>query len=107
MKKGSKLYWLLTIIVVILALAINAYIIMHSCLNASESTKASAGVIEVAENVVNTFKPNAINSENHDAFASFIRKAFGHFGLFVVSGLLTYFSKKPPTSARIVRWLPL
>ena len=98
---------MLTIIVVILALAINAYIIMHSCLNASESTKASAGVIEVAENVVNTFKPNAINSENHDAFASFIRKAFGHFGLFVVSGLLTYFSKKPPTSARIVRWLPL
>ena len=89
MKKGSKLYWLLTIITIILAIAINGYIIMHSCLDASESTKASAGVIEVMENVINTIKPNTITSENYHSFATFIRKAFGHFGLFVISGLLT------------------
>ena len=89
MKKGSKLYWLLTIITIILAIAVNGYIIIHSCLDASESTKASAGVIEVMENVVNTFKPNTITSENYHSFATFVRKAFGHFGLFVISGLLT------------------
>ena len=89
MKKGSKLYWFITIIVIILAIAINGYIIMHSCLDAAESTKASQGVVEVAEDVVNTVRPETITPENHDSFASFIRKAFGHFGLFVVSGLLT------------------
>ena len=62
---------------------------MHSCLDAIESTKASAGVVEVAEEVVNTVRPETITPENHDTFASFIRKAFGHFGLFAVSGLLS------------------
>ena len=89
MKKGSKLYWFITIVVIILAIAINGYIIMHSCLDAAESTKASQGVVEVAEDVVNTVRPETITPENHDSFASFIRKAIGHFGLFVVSGLLT------------------
>ena len=89
MKKGSKLYWFITIIVIILAVAINGYIIMHSCLDAAESTKASSSVVEVAEDVVNTVRPETITPENHDSFASFIRKAFGHFGLFAVSGLLT------------------
>jgi len=89
MKKGSKLYWFITIIVIILAIAINGYIIMHSCLDAAESTKASSSVVEVAEDVVNTVRPETITPENHDSFASFIRKAFGHFGLFAVSGLLT------------------
>ena len=89
MKKGSKLYWFITIIVIILAVAINGYIIMHSCLDAIESTKASTGVVEVAEDVVNTVRPETITPENHDSFASFIRKAFGHFGLFAVSGILT------------------
>ena len=89
MKKGSKLYWFITIVVIILAIAINGYIIMHSCLDAAESTKASQSVVEVAEDVVNTVRPETITPENHDSFASFIRKAIGHFGLFVVSGLLT------------------
>ena len=77
------------ILSIILAVAINGYIIMHSCLDAIESTKASAGVVEVAEEVVNTVRPETITPENHDTFASFIRKAFGHFGLFAVSGLLS------------------
>ena len=77
------------ILSIILAVAINGYIIMHSCLDAAESTKASQGVVEVAEEVVNTVKPNTITEENYDSFATFIRKAFGHFGLFAASGVLS------------------
>ena len=77
------------ILSIVLAVAINAYIIMHSCLDAIESTKASSQVVEVAEDVVNTVKPDTITPENRDSFATFIRKAFGHFGLFAASGLLS------------------
>ena len=87
--KLSKKYWFFTILAIILAVAINGYIIMHSCLDAIESAKASQGVVEVAEEVVNTVSPNTVTEENYDSFATFIRKAFGHFGLFAASGLLT------------------
>ena len=85
----SKKYLVWTIIVCILAVAINAYIIVHSCLDAAESTKASQGVVEVAEEVINTISPGTVTPENHDSFVVIIRKAFGHFGLFVISGLLS------------------
>ena len=72
---------------------------MHSCLDAAQSTEASSGVIEVTEEVVNTVAPGTVTPENHDSFALFIRKAFGHFGLFSISGLLSslaiYLSIKP------------
>lgn len=87
--KISKKYLIFTIIICVLAAAINAYIIMHSCLDAAKSTEASQGVVEVSEEVVNTISPGTVTPENHDSFATFIRKAFGHFGLFVVSGLLS------------------
>ena len=87
--KLSKKYWFFTILAIILAVAINGYIIMHSCLDAIESTKASSQVVEVAEDVVNTVRPDTITPENHESFATFIRKAFGHFGLFAASGLLS------------------
>ena len=87
--KVSKKYLIWTIIICVLAVAINVYIIMHSCLDAAESTKASQGVVEMSEEVVNTVSPGTITPENHDSFATFIRKAFGHFGLFAISGLLT------------------
>lgn len=87
--KLSKKYLIFTIIICVLAIAINAYIIMHSCLDAGESTKASSGVVEVSEEVVNTVSPGTVTPENHDSFATFIRKMFGHFGLFVISGLLS------------------
>ena len=90
--KISKKYLVFTIIICVLAVAINAYIIMHSCLDAAESSKASAGVVEVSEEVVNTVAPGTVTPENHDSFATFIRKAFGHFGLFVISGLFTSLS---------------
>ena len=87
--KMSKKYLIFTIIICVLAVAINAYIIMHSCLNAAQSTQASNEVVEVAEEAVNTVSPGTITPENHDSFATFIRKAFGHFGLFFISGLLS------------------
>ena len=62
---------------------------MHSCLDAQESTKAASGVVEVTEEVVNTVSPGTITPENHDSFVVFVRKAFGHFGLFAISGLLS------------------
>ena len=87
--KLSKKYLIWTIVVCVLAVAINVYIIVHSCLDAAQSTKASQGVVEVSEEVVNTISPGTVTPENHDSFATFIRKAFGHFGLFVASGLLS------------------
>ena len=87
--KVSKKYIIWTIVVCVLALAINAYIVMHSCLNAEQSTKQSAGVVQVLENIINTIFPNTITPDNEGAFTSFIRKAFGHFGLFAVSGLFS------------------
>ena len=77
------------ILSIILALAINGYIIMHSCLDATESSKASAGVVDVIASIINAFKADAINASNYDSLSTFVRKAFGHFGLFMVSGLLT------------------
>ena len=97
--KLSKKYLIWTIIFCVLAIAINAYIIMHSCLDAVRSTQASNGVVEVAEDAINTVSPGTITPENHESFASFIRKAFGHFGLFAISGLLSslaiYFAFNP------------
>ena len=87
--KKSKLDLILMIIFTVLALAINAYIIYHSCLNGSQSSQASQGVVEVSEEVVNTVRPGTVTPENHNAFATFIRKSLGHFGLFVVSGIFS------------------
>ena len=87
--KKSKRDWILLIIFLVLAVAINVYIIYHACLNGAASSEASQGVVEVSEDVVNTVKPGTITEANHDSFATFIRKAFGHFGLFVISGIFT------------------
>lgn len=87
--KKSKLDFILMIIFTILALAINAYIIYHSCLNGAQSSQASQGVVEVSEEVVNTVRPGTVTTENYNAFATFIRKSLGHFGLFVVSGIFS------------------
>ena len=98
-KKVSRSYLIWTIVLCVLAIAINAYIIFHACLDAAQSTQQSNGVVEVAENTVNTISPGTITPENHDSFATFIRKAFGHFGLFTLSGLLSslaiYFAFNP------------
>ena len=90
--KKSKLDLILMIFFTVLALAINAYIIYHSCLNGAQSSQASQGVVEVSEEVVNTVRPGTVTPENYNAFATFIRKSLGHFGLFVVSGIFSSLS---------------
>ena len=87
--KVSKKYLIWTIVFSVIALAINVFIIVHSCLDASVSTEASSGVTEVVEEIINDIKPGTINETNYNDFASFIRKAFGHFGLFLISGFFT------------------
>ena len=87
--KVSKKYFIWTLIFSVIALAINVFIVVHSCLDASTSTEASHGVVEITEEVINTVAPGTITPENHESFVSFIRKAFGHFGLFLISGFFT------------------
>lgn len=87
--KVSKKYLIWTIVFSVIALAINVFIIVHSCLDASVSTEASSGVTEVVEEIINDIKPGTITPENHDSFVTIVRKAFGHFGLFMVSGFFS------------------
>ena len=85
----NKKHIILTLIFTVLALAINTFIIVHACLDADASSQSSNNVAEVVEYVVETVSPGTITEANHDAFVNFIRKAFGHFGLFLISGVLT------------------
>lgn len=91
MKKNNATL-IFAIVFTVLAVAINAYIIYHSCLNGSQSGAASKGVVDLIESVINFIKPGTINDTNYDAFSNFIRKAIGHFGLFVISGIFTSLS---------------
>ena len=87
--KVSKKYLVWTIIISLLSLAVNIFIIVHSCLNASQSSEASGGVVEFLAKIINSIKPGSITDQNISSFSNFIRKAVGHFGLFMSSGLLT------------------
>ena len=97
--KRSKKDFVLLVIFSVLAIAINAFIIYHSCLNANQSTEASSFVVDVFKNIINAFKANTINDNNYGDFANVIRKLIGHFGLFMVSGVLSslafYYLLKP------------
>ena len=87
--KVSEKYFIWTLVFSVIALAINVFIIVHSCLDATTSTEASHGVVEITEEVINTVAPGTITADNYESFVSFIRKAFGHFGLFLISGFFT------------------
>jgi VanZ family protein len=87
--KVSKKYLIWTILFSVIALAINVYIIVHACLDGVQSTEASKGIIDTTEEIINDIKPGTINESNYSDFVTFIRKAFGHFGLFAISGFFT------------------
>ena len=94
-----KTYNILKIIFIILALAINFYILAQALLPSEQSTASASPVVETAADVVNTFQPETIDKSNIPGwFTTLIRKLFGHFGLFAVSGIITslavYFSLK-------------
>ena len=85
----SKKYLIWTIIVCALALAVNVFIIVHSCLTGPQSSEASGGVVDFLVRIINGIKPGTITDANYGSFAGFVRKAIGHLGLFMVSGLLS------------------
>lgn len=88
MKKYQVLKW----IVFSLAVAINLFIIINAFINGEVSAKESNTVAQSAAEVINTVKPDTITPQNYDRFAFDIRKAFGHFGLFGLSGVFSSWS---------------
>lgn len=90
LKRYSAVQW----IVIILAIAIDVFIIVNACLPAGPSTQESNWIVEPAKTVINTIKENTISENNIDQFSSFIRKFVGHFSLFLVSGVLITLSIK-------------
>lgn len=74
-------------------------IIKYSFENGTKSIESSSGVTDVVGSVVETIAPDKVDV-NKPAFASLIRKLFGHFGLFAANcflgliGLYLLLSKK-------------
>ncbi len=87
--KENKRYFIAVIILTSLAVIVNAFIIVQSCLNGARSTESSGFVVNLLKSIINGISPNAINDGNIETFSGVIRKLVGHFGLFLVSGLLT------------------
>lgn len=87
-KKRTIIKW----IIFGLAIAINVFILVNGFLNGAASTKESDGFSKVAADVINSVSENTITKENFPAFAGFNRKLFGHFLLFVCSGLTSTFA---------------
>ena len=81
-------------IIIILAVAVDVFIIVNSCLPAGPSTKESSWVVIPLKAIINAFKPNTINDSNIGVFTSVVRKLIGHFSLFMVGGFLTTLSLK-------------
>ena len=90
MKKLGVIKW----IAIVLAAAINIFIIVNACLPAGPSTEESNWIVEPIKNIINAIKPNTINETNIGNFSTIIRKLIGHFFLFLVSGILTTLSFK-------------
>lgn len=87
-KKRQILNW----VIFGLAVAINVFIIVNALLNGETSAKESDGFSHAAADVINSVAEDTITQENFPAFAGFNRKLFGHFLLFVASGLTSSFS---------------
>ncbi len=87
-KKRTIIKW----IIFGLAIAINVFILVNGFLNGEASTKESDGFSKAAADVINSVSEDTITKENFPAFAGFNRKLFGHFLLFVCSGLASTFA---------------
>lgn len=85
MKKREILKWFILAI----AVAINLFILVNAFINGDTSAKESNSVAQTAADVINTVKPETITPKNFDKFAFDIRKIFGHFLLFALSGGFT------------------
>lgn len=88
MKKHKALFW----IVLILAIAINIFILVNAFIVGEKSAAESNKIAHATADVINTVKPETITSQNFPKFAYYVRKSIGHFGLFCVSGLFSTWS---------------
>ncbi len=70
-----------------IAVAINALIIVESCIGGSNSAAQSLSVSEAIANLIEEIAPNA--TIDHNALHSAVRKIVGHFLLFGLSGTFT------------------
>lgn len=85
MKKYNILKW----IIFSIAVAINLFIIVNSCLTGEASTAASNSFIGGMSSTINAISPGSVNSSNKETFVMIVRKLFGHFGLFGLSSCFT------------------
>lgn len=85
MKKATILKW----IFLALTIAVNVFIIVNAATNGATSAEESGRFSHFMASVVNAFYPNFVTEANFDSFAYMIRKLFGHFGLFVLNGLVS------------------
>ena len=80
---------ILFIIFAIIAVAINALIIVFSATNGESSSSQSLGFTKWVVGVITSIFPNSPIVQDQDHLHHVIRKLFGHFLLFGGSGLFT------------------
>jgi len=81
-----KKYLILKWTVLIVAVAINLFILINAFINGEISAKESNTIAHTAADAINTVKPETITPKNFDRFAFDFRKLVGHFLLFAFSG---------------------
>jgi len=72
-----------------LAVLLNVFIIVNSCIPGAESSKESYQFTNAVKEVVNGIKPNTVTQANFNDFHALCRKLFGHFSLFLVDGVFS------------------
>lgn len=88
MKKQKIYKW----IIISIALAINVFILVNSFFGGNMSNAVSNSMTSAAASVVNGISKDAVNGSNRETFVVIIRKLFGHFGLFGLSGVMSTWS---------------
>ena len=71
-----------------LAILLNTFIIWNSCMTGNQSSMESGRVTNIIKNIINFFIHDAINEGNYETFHGVIRKLVGHFGLFLLDGVI-------------------
>ncbi|MBO4856314.1 MAG: hypothetical protein J5511_02965, partial [Bacilli bacterium] len=69
----SKKHLIFTIVVGVLALAMNVFIIVQSCLNGPRSSESSGILVNLLKSFINFFNKETINEDNIEAFTGVVR----------------------------------
>lgn len=85
MKKKNPAKWIFLII----AIAINVFIIVNGFIDGGNSANESNRISKFLATILNFFSHDLINDSNFADFASVIRKLVGHFSLFLVDAIPT------------------